>query len=543
MSTKNSQIAAGLCALGLAAWFATRSLAEPPPDPGPPQAQPGATGSPEPDAHVLLLSDGRLVQGTVLETDDGYLVKTPVGELPYRRGQVTAAFDSIQALYEYKRERTPDRDPDERLKLAQWCLSQGMNAEARIEVEAILALSPGLPKAKQMLFAIESRENEMAARTAPADDAIVRSSTSLPADAAPGMLSPGILRDLRDEYRRSPTPVAPVIFDLPEPTAIKRYRDFAAWVHPALQRACAQCHNEESGSSFQLIQARARRDLENELLIRANLDAALRLVDPREPSNSRLLSSSLMPHKPQGRPILTGPNHPTYRLLSTWVMSLHSPTASPVGMPAPVVVPAVAAQPQGLSPAQPAPMDATNAGGGFAADRGQAPTAPAQPYLLPPGTLPPAAANPTGASNDPNAMLVSDGQGGSRVVAVEPVPAGQLFPGSQSGKPQAVPDASQFQTSPLLGGLRPAPVGNPTQPGATVLPGAQGATQTIRLENGEEIPVLDPRMLDPSQTRRPAPTAADEGSEKPKTKIRRDVLQQFMSGKRGPAGPGTTPAP
>ena len=57
MSTKNAALAAGLAALGCLAFSAASSDAD-----GPPPARPPA---------FLLLADDRVVQGTVIETDDG----------------------------------------------------------------------------------------------------------------------------------------------------------------------------------------------------------------------------------------------------------------------------------------------------------------------------------------------------------------------------------------------------------------------------------------------------------------------------------------
>ena len=126
----------------------------------------------------------------------------------------------------------------------------------------------------------------------------------------------------RDPNRLGP----PAIFNLSPPLAVKRYQEFVTYVHPELQRQCASCHNERSTGKFVLLQARDRRMATDPLLLHTNLDAVLRLVNSDNPSRSELLLSSVTDHPQINRPILSGPNHPTYRVFSTWVQRLKSST-------------------------------------------------------------------------------------------------------------------------------------------------------------------------------------------------------------------------
>ncbi len=310
MSPKITSLTAGLTALGLC-WSATRTVADPP------QQAPASAMTPAPSPTVLLLSNGQVVQGQITEDDDGYTYRNNIGQIHYPRHRVEKTFGSIREAYQYKCDRLPKRDPDERMKLALWCLEQKLHPEAKEQLRGVLALSPQNGRAKAMLFQIESAE-QFASQ---ADPGVVRTSVESAARAdAPGALS---MEALREAYARNPeaAQAAPQIFDLPTPLAVRRYQEFARSVHPILQRSCAKCHNEQSDSQFQLIQARSNRDLANELLVRTNLDAVLRLVDRDDPARSELLTSALMPHAPSGKPIFIGPNHPLYRVLDGWVHS------------------------------------------------------------------------------------------------------------------------------------------------------------------------------------------------------------------------------
>jgi hypothetical protein len=113
------------------------------------------------------------------------------------------------------------------------------------------------------------------------------------------------------------------------PLAIKRTQEFTRFVHPVLQARCANCHDGQYEGQFQLVPIKNRADRTTNA-IRANLDATLRLVDPKNLSHSELLSSTLRPHghgaKP--RPIFPGSNDKAYKILAEWVNHLAAPKES-----------------------------------------------------------------------------------------------------------------------------------------------------------------------------------------------------------------------
>jgi hypothetical protein len=483
MSTKTASLAAGLTALGCLAFSAAWTVAD------------GPAPAAEPPPSVLLLADGSVVRGTILETDDGYIVRTPIGQKLYRRRVVERTFGSLEEIYAYKLERLPARDPDERLRLAKWCLAQKLLPEAREQLAAILAAEPEHPRAQAMLFQIDAA---LARRTAPADAAVQR--TAVEPIEPPAALK---LNELRDAARKARTVGPPVIFDLPPALAIKRYNDFQAYIHRDLQQTCVKCHHEQSDLAFQMTQARSTRDYNNDLLVRANLDAVLRLVDRQDPSRSRLLGAAIMPHKPDERPILHGANHPTYRRLEMWVAGLKSPTAPPAG-PGP-------APGDGVVPAAlraPAPRPNT----GFAADRrGSAPTAPPPlPAQTPAG--PSASVVPPPADlAAPHSIRLDSGE----TVPFEPAPAGQILPGSTVGMPKTPP-----ATVPPPRVAVPRAPGSPADPTATEKP----APKTITVPGIGEVEVVD---LD-------APTEKEAAAKKAGKKdgINKDALQKFITGGR-----------
>src|SRR5581483_2753946 len=128
MSPKiTSLTAAGLTALGMT-WAATRGVAEPqaPTAPQRPAPSPSVSAvpatAPEGKPTVLLLNNGHVLEGEVFEDDKGYSLRHRLGPMHYARRQVAGAFRSMEETYRFKLARTPLNDPDERMKLAYWCL-------------------------------------------------------------------------------------------------------------------------------------------------------------------------------------------------------------------------------------------------------------------------------------------------------------------------------------------------------------------------------------------------------------------------------------
>ncbi|MDR3637467.1 MAG: hypothetical protein P4L84_26925 [Isosphaeraceae bacterium] len=319
MSPKNSFLRAGLSALGLFG-IAVSGIADPPASNPPDQASSAAPVSESEDA-VLLMSDGKVFRGKVSETAKGYLLKQKGNSLPLRRETVQGIFHTLDEAYRFQADHVPARDPDEQMKLARWCMTNNLTAEAKIHLKVVAALSPKSP-AKRMLEGIELAE----ARLTPKDTEIQRAGAEVPREMNLGATKPA---------RRIGLSAPPQIFDLPQGLAVRRANDFAIYVQPVLQRTCAGCHNETYAGEFQLIQIRSKHDRTPEVF-RMNLDATLRLVDPENPGKSELLSSSLRPHGngPRKRPIFLGSNDPDYRVLSTWVNSLKSPQANGGGIAA-----------------------------------------------------------------------------------------------------------------------------------------------------------------------------------------------------------------
>ncbi|WP_337174818.1 hypothetical protein [Paludisphaera sp.] len=320
---------------------------------GPPEtadSSPAAAASaPAPPAEsFVLLRDDRVLKGIVTEKEDedAIVVTTPLGAMTYRGGRIEKVGASMEELLSYKRGLVPEDDPDEQMKLARWCLANGMQHEAREHLGLILGLDPKHRQAIAMRGSLDMADARLARREQVDEE--VRQAGGDVMEPAPGALDPTIVQKAR---RGMGVSDLPVVFDLPPNVAVKRAAEFQRYVQPVLQLHCARCHDERHDGKFQLVPLNRKSDHTPEA-IRANLDAVLRLVDPEDPAKSELLSSSLRPHGTgkNPRPIFQGSNDRAYQILAAWVAGLRS-------KPVP--------HPLAGAPARPAEED----GDGFAVDR------------------------------------------------------------------------------------------------------------------------------------------------------------------------------
>jgi hypothetical protein len=318
MSTNNRiRVLMGLTLAGSFVWASVRDRvdADEPRDSSPPAA--AASTSNE---RLLLLTNGRIIKGVISEQGNEYLVTQPVGVLSFPKQRVEGAFNSLGEVYRYRVGQLPERDSDERIKLAHWCLNLSLKGEAREQILKVLELNPKHPQARAMLFSMEQTA-AIAAQTK-RDPQVQQTGAETMAASHPTALDSAVLQGAQRGLGISGLPV---IFDLPRPLAIKRANEFALYVHPVLQAYCAKCHDGRYDGEFQLVPMRSRADRTAEAF-RANLDATLRLIDPENPSKSELLTSTLRAHGlgPRSRPIFPGSNDKTYQILSAWVQSLRN---------------------------------------------------------------------------------------------------------------------------------------------------------------------------------------------------------------------------
>ena len=179
------------------------------------------------------MSSGQVVKGEITEDAAArvYRLRGNGGTVPYPKTMVLKAAASLEELYQFQVARLPVGDPDERMKLAKWCLAENLNAQAKEQLEALQTMCPGEDNVKRMLY-------NLAASTAerPRVDPDIRRTSA----EAPGSLDPRFMAKVQRRFN-----ALPQIFDLPQAQAVVRANEFAGYVQPVLQKNCVKCHNEK----------------------------------------------------------------------------------------------------------------------------------------------------------------------------------------------------------------------------------------------------------------------------------------------------------
>jgi hypothetical protein len=265
----NTKIPLALCVLAVAApaWIVLRA----------------AESLPTRPTSVLVLDNERTLEGDIERVGEQYRIRRTLGELWIQRENVLCLCKDRKEAYEFLRSRANLRDPDERLRLANWCHRQGLREQALNEVAAAVELRPHHAESRRLL-----RNLQRAASTPPA----------------------AATTRVQEEPDAGPTP--------PQVNT-ESLSLFVTKVQPILMNACANCHATGRGGAFKLTRT---YDHGNRRITQQNLAAVLAQVNRGRPQLSPLLTKSLSVHGTPGemaQPVLKSRDVPAYRSLEEWV--------------------------------------------------------------------------------------------------------------------------------------------------------------------------------------------------------------------------------
>jgi hypothetical protein len=228
---------------------------------------------------VLVFKTERTLSGDIELVGDRYRVRGLIGETWIPAEQIAALCGSLDEAYRFLRQRANLNDPDERLRLAEWCRQHDLREQAINEVREAANLRPVDERIRRMLAHLESS-------------------------------------------KARPARSASTVAELPAPrieVTADSATQFAVRVQPILMNACVKCHNTGRGGQFQLTHTSGagqgdRRTMEK------NLSAVLDQINTRDPHLSKLLTKAISIH---GRDMvqapLNGQNAVAYRTLEQWV--------------------------------------------------------------------------------------------------------------------------------------------------------------------------------------------------------------------------------
>ncbi len=249
-------------------------------------------------ATVLVLKNGRTLQGIVNRNSTGYVVQLPAGSLSIDDDQVlfiaadrTEAFTKARGTIDIKL-------ADDHVKLATWCLTNSYHAEAAAELREALQIEPGHKEARMMLARLES------------------------------IMNPEKPRHQQVEQSASRTIDG---FDVPEVRPLGDFPreiglEFVSKVQPILMNKCATsgCHgpNETNKLRLERVVSGANR---NRLYTERNLAAVLEQIDISNPERSPLLIRPRGAHGKNGGSLFSGPGSAEQlEMLRSWVVTVAS---------------------------------------------------------------------------------------------------------------------------------------------------------------------------------------------------------------------------
>ena len=228
---------------------------------------------------VLILENEQPLAGDIERVGDSYHVRRLIGETTVPADHVLRLCADMDEGFRFVRGRANLSDPDERLRLAEWCRLNGLHEQAIAEVKAAVALRPDHKASRRLLSYLE-------------EAGPVQSAPAKPEESASARLS----------------------IDLTEETL----GQFAVKVQPILMNACANCHANGRGGAFKLTRAYNSAVL-NRKTLQQNLAAVLGEVNLNQPWNSLLLSKAVSVHGSQEQAPIKNRQAVAYRVLEDWV--------------------------------------------------------------------------------------------------------------------------------------------------------------------------------------------------------------------------------
>ena len=241
-----------------------------------------------PQRGVLLLTNGELIEGTIMPAGDRYDVHLADGEIRVRRSQVALVARDARECYLHKRSGIEFGRAQDYLDLAEWCLRNNLTDEAAKEIAQAKQVDAAHPKI-------------------PLLEARLGLAVEKPAAHEPAK---------HDEAKPAARSLDAVLRNLPAGSV----ESFTNSVQPLLLNFCARagCHGPQSTGAMRLERIPPNRFTGRKSTQR-NLSSVLAMIDREKPEHSKLLVAPVGPHGGSNLPIFTDRRQSQYRQLVQWV--------------------------------------------------------------------------------------------------------------------------------------------------------------------------------------------------------------------------------
>ena len=228
---------------------------------------------------ILVLADGKVLDGRFLPRPDGYEVEVQGGRMFIESARVRFIARDFEDAYQRMRASFSELTPQSHMELARWCLTNKRTDLARREVLDALHKDPNRIDAQRLLQSLIQQSEQGP-----------RSSIGSGLSEFPSLAKP-----------TGPVPEARSLAGLSRSVA----QDFTRHIQPILMNKCsnAGCHGVRTTSSFQLTSSHRGTSVS---IAERNLAAVMKQIDLSRPSSSPLLSALEGNHANTSAPLFRG---------------------------------------------------------------------------------------------------------------------------------------------------------------------------------------------------------------------------------------------
>jgi transposase-like protein len=242
--------------------------------------------SPATAGHVLILENGRTLEGDIEREGSQYRVRRSIGETWVSADKVVKLCGNLEEAHKYLQKQANLRDPDERMRLAQWCQQHDLDDLALAEISAAVELRPHNNEYRRLLENLQRTSAQRASSKKAAADP--RSTNS----------------DLR---ATAPTDLT-----------ANSVSQFITRVQPVLMNTCAGCHGPSHTGPFQLERVMGKEAV-NRRATQYNLAHVLAQINPDSIATSPFLTKAVTLHGEAAQPPIKNREAQAFHRLEDWV--------------------------------------------------------------------------------------------------------------------------------------------------------------------------------------------------------------------------------
>jgi hypothetical protein len=243
----------------------------------------------------LIFRNGSTVSGHVTRENDWYALRNDSGqgESRYPVSTVLEVCKGARETYLFLKERIPSDDPAGHCLVARFCVTNGLDKEARDEIQTALKLDRRCTDARSLLAQLENKGKKP---DTPVPDLPAPTVSSLPAARL-------------EEW----------------PQAMQGgFTEYTKHIQPILLNGCGTtaCHGTAEGRRAFTLTRGLYGAAPSPLTSRTNLERVLGLVNKEHPDESELLKRGLQIHGGAKNAPLLGADQAAYQQLQAWVATV-----------------------------------------------------------------------------------------------------------------------------------------------------------------------------------------------------------------------------